>query len=348
MRENNLGDNIEDISKKSELYPRNLNSFPNNKEYNSIPSDRFYTEKEEVTLRFYQTPKALFKNPKYKGLSLGPKLMYSILRDRLDMSIKNNWKDEKGYIYLVFSIEDLSGLLEINKETATTYKRKLVKYKLIIDKRMGQGNSNRIYVLKPEIKEFLNTENPSSRIRKNPPLEYGKTHPNDTYVNETNLNNVNRARSEEVVENSREEIKEKTAENEEDINDIRRKIKESLKERGKCNVIEPKDSGKEKNADQKGKYSNNSVVEEYHGPNRYRSREKELLVREIAEELGDNHSLGAFRTIVDMISEQQIRIFLSIIKDTHLTGKIKKSRGAMFISLAKAYAGKNNINLNFR
>ncbi|MBC8389308.1 MAG: hypothetical protein H8E13_14835, partial [Actinobacteria bacterium] len=55
-----------------------------------------------------------------------------------------------------------------------------------------------------------------------------------------------------------------------------------------------------------------------------------------------------FRTVVDKISEQQIRIFLSIIKDTHLTGKIKKNKGAMFVSLAKAYAGKNNINLNFK
>jgi len=62
----------------------------------------------------------------------------------------------------------------------------------------------------------------------------------------------------------------------------------------------------------------------------------------------DDHSLGAFRTVVDKIPEQRVRIFLSIIKDAHLTGKIKKNRGAMFISLAKAYAGKNNINLNFR
>jgi len=50
----------------------------NNKKYNSIPSDRFYTEKKEVTLRFYQTPEALFKNPRYKGVSLDLKLMYSI------------------------------------------------------------------------------------------------------------------------------------------------------------------------------------------------------------------------------------------------------------------------------
>ena len=48
------------------------------------------------------------------------------------------------------------------------------------------------------------------------------------------------------------------------------------------------------------------------------------------------------------ISEQQIRIFLSIIKETHLTGKIKKNKGAMFISLAKDYGRKNSINLNFK
>jgi len=345
---NNREINRKNIGKKPGPPSSNYTNSSNNKEYNSIPSDRFYTEKEEVTLRFYQVPKALFKNPVYKGLGLGPKLMYSILRDRLDVSIKNNWKDEKGYIYLIFSVEELSTLLEINKDTVTTYKRELVKYRLIIDKRLGQGKSNMIYVLKPEIKEFLNPKNSDSRIRKNPLLESEKCAPIDTYVNEPNLNNVNRASSEGVVENSGGEIKENTAEDEEDINDIRRKIKESLKERGKCKFTESEDSGKEKSIDLKGRYPKSIRVEEYPGPKRYRSREKEQLAREIAEELKDNRSLGAFRTIVDKISEQQIRIFLSIIKDTHLTGKIKKNRGAMFVSLAKDYAGKNNINLNFR
>ena len=345
---NNREINRKNIGKKPGPPSSNYTNSSNNKEYNSTPSDRFYTEKEEVTLRFYQVPKALFKNPVYKGLGLGPKLMYSILRDRLDVSIKNNWKDEKGYIYLIFSVEELSTLLEINKDTVTTYKRELVKYRLIIDKRLGQGKSNMIYVLKPEIKEFLNPKNSDSRIRKNPLLESEKCAPIDTYVNEPNLNNVNRASSEGVVENSGGEIKENTAEDEEDINDIRRKIKESLKERGKCKFTESEDSGKEKSIDLKGRYPKSIRVEEYPGPKRYRSREKEQLAKEIAEELKDNRSLGAFRTIVDKISEQQIRIFLSIINYTHLTGKIKKNRGAMFISLAKDYAGKNNINLNFR
>ncbi|HAJ95388.1 MAG TPA: hypothetical protein DCP02_04050 [Actinobacteria bacterium] len=63
-----------------------------------------------------------------------------------------------------------------------------------------------------------------------------------------------------------------------------------------------------------------------------RSVEKERLAKEIAKELDDDHSPGAFRSIVDKIPEQQIRIFFSIIKDTHLTGKIKRNKGAIYIT----------------
>ena len=34
-----------------------------------------------------------------------------------------------------------------------------------------------------------------------------------------------------------------------------------------------------------------------------------------------------------------------MIKQIELTGKMKRNKGAMFISLARAYAKKNNINL---
>jgi hypothetical protein len=353
MMENKLRDNRENVSKKSGLSSSAFNGYSNNKEYNSTPSNRFYTEKEEVTLRFYQTPKALFKNPKYKGLPLGPKLIYSILRDRLNMSIKNNWKDEKGYIYLIFSIEELARLLEIDRKAIMRYKKLLVDHRLIIDKRLGQGRSNKIYVLKPELSNGQKSQNTTSRSSKRGPLEVTKCNPINTEDNETNLNNVNRAGKEKIMGNSKGRIKEIVVENEEDINDIRRIIKESLKENRKYNFTELKESEKENRPlknyiNPKGKYSKNTKIEECPAPRKYRSREKEQLAIEITEELNNNHSLGAFRIIVDKISEQKIRIFLSIVKDAHLAGKIKKSRGAMFISLARAYAGKNNINLNFR
>ncbi len=185
-----------------------------------------------------------------------------------------------------------------------------------------------------------------------PPL-VNDLHPNNTNLKNNSLNNVKRTSRESDVENSGEVIEEKNTEEEEDINDIRRKIKESLEDKRKRNLTKSNDSGREKELLEsytysKGKYSENSEIKNSPGLKRHRSREKELLAREIAEELDDNHSLGAFRNIVDKISEQRIRIFLSVIKDTYLSGKIEKNRGAMFISLAKAHAVKNNINLNFR
>lgn len=136
--------------------------------------DRFYKANEEITLRFYQMPKALFNNPRYKGLSLGAKAMYFILRDRQELSISSNlkndeqWVDEKGNIYLLFPIEPRKGdersvdekeprelslteILEIDRKTVMKYKKELVEYELIIDKRQGQGKVSRTYVLKPEL-----------------------------------------------------------------------------------------------------------------------------------------------------------------------------------------------------
>jgi len=336
--------NRRNISKKSQSVSGSK-KISNNNGYNSTPSDRFYTLKEEIILRFYQTPKALFNNPKYKGLSLGAKLMYSILRDRLDLSIKNDWKDKKGYIYLIFSVEELSELLEIDRTAVMRYKKKLVEFNLIIDKRVGQGNPNRIYILKPELSKSLKSQKATSRSCNNQPLEVTKSDPIDTDVNHPNLNNVNRTSRDGPVENSGEETKGEKSISKEDINDIIKKIRKSLKKNNKESVLRINNPGE--NSNPKNDYSRNGKMGKYF-PNKKRSTEKELLAKEITEELDDDHSLGAFRSIVDKISEQQIRIFFSIIKDTYLTGKIKRNKGAMFISLARAYAKKNSINLNFK
>ncbi|MBM3700888.1 MAG: hypothetical protein FJW68_08290 [Actinobacteria bacterium] len=348
MGMDNLSTNNKNINKGSRMSFSHSADFIKNKENNCISPDRFYTEKEEVTLRFYQTPKALFNNPRYKGLSLGSKLMYSILRDRLDMSIENKWKDEKGYIYLIFSIEELASLLEIDRKAVMRYKKLLVDYNLIIDKRLGQGRSNMIYVLKPELWDGQKSQKGTSRSPKTVLPEVQNKDTNDTYTNKTDLNNVNTAVRKEVVENSAEEISEINAETDEDVNEIRRKIKESFNENKKPDFIKPYGFKKEKNTYQKVLNLEANNLGKNVESKKYILAENESFVQEIAEVLGDDHSLGAFRIIVDKVPKHQIRIFLSIIKDTYLIGRIKKSRGAMFISLAKDYARENNINLNFK
>jgi hypothetical protein len=181
-----------------------------------------------------------------------------------------------------------------------------------------------------------------------PPL-LNEVHPNNTSIKKNDLKKVNVPAAEEgIVENSTKQIVEGNAEVDEDVNEIRRKIKESLNEKKKPGISNPQDFRKGKNSYQKDLNLKVNNPEKNAESKRYRQVENESFVQEIAEALDDDHSLGAFRVIVDRIPKHQIRIFLSIIKDTFLTGRIKKSRGAMFISLAKDYARENKINLNFK
>ncbi len=166
--------------------------------------NRYYKANEEITLRFYQMPKVLFSNPRYKGLGLGAKAMYSILRDRQDLSIKNNWVDKENNIYLIFTVERLCELLDISDRTVTKYKRELAKYGLLNEKRLGQGKPNRLYVLKPEtagsIENYEKRKKYDSRPEESSIQESNKLRRNDTDFKDTDFI--------ETVSQSKEENKE--------------------------------------------------------------------------------------------------------------------------------------------
>ena len=222
----------------------------------------------------------------------------------------------------------------------------LLKKEVRKNNRNGGSTSNLYTLLNPKLNN--KTEGVSDRYPGSVPQIPGVVSdrdPNNTSIKKINLNNVNRTSREAPVENFGEEVKGEKSENIEDIKDIRKKIRKSLEENNKESILEV--NNLEKYSNPENNYSGNGKTGKYF-PNKERSAEKEQLAKQIAEEMGDDHSLGAFRTIVDKIPQQQIRIFFSIIKDTHLTGKIKRNKGAMFISLAKAYAKKNNVNLNFK
>ena len=62
-----------------------------------------YKANEYLENVFYQIPKELFVNAYYKDLSSDSKLLYGLLLDRLSISLKNEWIDEEGNIFLIFS-----------------------------------------------------------------------------------------------------------------------------------------------------------------------------------------------------------------------------------------------------
>lgn len=69
--------------------------------------DYYYgTEAEQYT--FYHLPKVLFTNSRYKNLSDSAKVLYGLMLDRMGLSMKNGWLDEKNRVFIYFTLEDVT------------------------------------------------------------------------------------------------------------------------------------------------------------------------------------------------------------------------------------------------
>lgn len=68
----------------------------------------FYYGNEVNECVFYMMPKVLFDSSLFKHLSANAKVLYTILLDRTSLSKKNNWQDERGRVYIVYTQTNLA------------------------------------------------------------------------------------------------------------------------------------------------------------------------------------------------------------------------------------------------
>ena len=102
--------------------------------------------KNQASQNFYMLHKALFVNEKYKKLSDSAKVTYAILNDRVSLSIKNNWVDDNGDIYFIFTNESLQNILDKSKNTITKIKKELQEVGLLEQIRTGFNRPNKLYL----------------------------------------------------------------------------------------------------------------------------------------------------------------------------------------------------------
>ncbi len=141
---------------------------------------------------FYKLPQELFDDC-FKGLSLGAKVLYAILRDKWGQSQKNGWHDENG-IYCNFSVKLLADLMGCSEKTVTSYKKELNNYCLISERRQF-NSTNKIYVNRVSEAKRNVHEKITCRERKNLPNVHEKITcrerknlpTNQTNINQTNL-----------------------------------------------------------------------------------------------------------------------------------------------------------------
>lgn len=122
----------------------------------TIP-ENFYFHGTCETDRFVyiQTPLLLVKDAVFASLSDGAKIMYSLLLNRVGLSISNNMIDEQGRTYILYSEQELSADLGKSSRQITRYYKELESCYLIERKRL-LNQKWRIYVLNfQSIYEFL-------------------------------------------------------------------------------------------------------------------------------------------------------------------------------------------------
>ena len=107
--------------------------------------DYFYGQAGEL-FSFYRIPKALFQEPRFQSLSTDAKILYGILLDRMNLSVKNGWLDEQNRVFIIFTIEDVKRALCCADNKATKLLRELEKFGLIERKRRGLGKPSLVYV----------------------------------------------------------------------------------------------------------------------------------------------------------------------------------------------------------
>lgn len=106
-------------------------------------------KKSEVTgfLSFFKFPKPFIYDEKYKTLSNNAKMLYMLLFDRLELSLKNGWHDKKGNVFQYYTNEQLMIDLNCNSNnTIIKIKKELKDAGLMTEVRQGMNLPNRIYL----------------------------------------------------------------------------------------------------------------------------------------------------------------------------------------------------------
>lgn len=185
----------------------------------------YYYGTQADQFSFIRIPRMLLTEELFSPLSLQSKVLYSILLDRMSLSMRNGWFDEENRAYIIYQISEIQADLGFSKKKAMDYLSELEKFGLVEKKKRGFGLPSILYVksfmvekncargtdmgTSGRISDALrsakigNSEVPKSHLRsverntsevpKSTPLEVSLSVPLNSYtnINQTDKNNTN-------------------------------------------------------------------------------------------------------------------------------------------------------------
>lgn len=169
----------------------------------------YYYGDESSQFSFYRIPRPLIRDKRFKGLSTEAKLLYGLMLDRMGLSAKNGWYDDKGRVYIYYTAEEIREDLCCGNDKALKLLAELDMkkgYGLIERIKQGQGKPTKIYVKRfttrtvpepptlsevrgadLEFSDFQTSEKPMSGPRRIRCLDLGKADPSYIESNQTDF-----------------------------------------------------------------------------------------------------------------------------------------------------------------
>ena len=155
----------------------------------------YYYGSEAEQFAFYRIPKVLFEAEGVKDISTDAKVLYGLMLDRMQLSAKNNWVDEKGRVYIYFTAKQIMEAMGCASQKAIKLLDELEETAGLIEReRTGLNKPNKIFV-KNFISvfrksKFQNGENQNTGVSNIENQEVWKSKSNKTDNNKTNINNT--------------------------------------------------------------------------------------------------------------------------------------------------------------
>ena len=180
----------------------------------------YFHDYESEQFAFYRIPKVLFTDEYFRNLSSDAKVLYGLMLDRMALSIRHQWFDEEGKVYIIFTVEQVIQYMNCGRDKAMKTLAELDTKKgigLIERVKQGFGKPDIIYVknfILRTSKDVKNNDESEESIQQNREVEevdlsesekstyrgrknrlqgVGKTDPNNTNYNYTDISNTDRS-----------------------------------------------------------------------------------------------------------------------------------------------------------
>jgi DNA-binding transcriptional ArsR family regulator len=145
-----------------------------------------YTVEKVLSNTFYQMPKFLFGG-EFKELSNDTRVLYMLLKDRHELSVKNEWYNKKGEVYLIMKRDEMEEMLNLSAPTIRKAINELKKLNLIEEERQGLNKPNLLYLLECKNLSLQNEKKLQSKSKENYSQKHKDFSPSNTNRNKNDF-----------------------------------------------------------------------------------------------------------------------------------------------------------------